>query len=157
MIKLKSLLKEEAPHQIPWRDLPPLEHILNMVKKLMDEQNIDVSMLNGKEYRNVVEQCIKNIYPYQTLHFNSFDGYNKVVQRIADEWFIRKYIISKSNVDNEKFPLTNLDIEKYTGIRPGLIYKDIFSLVTSQKNKNPNTTKREYIELIKSFLASKHD
>ena len=111
MIKLKTLLTEERLHQYDWRKLPIMEHIFNMIDKMAKEQGIDLDNLPKGEERAVVENGIRIIYQYTTLKFNSYDEYLKLVRRIADEWFIRKYVRSKTNITENVNPKTWFEIK----------------------------------------------
>jgi hypothetical protein len=97
MIKLKQLVEN-------WRDLPPQEHILNMVPILIKQAGIA-----GNSDRETVENAIKQVYPYNTVT-HTFSDYNQVVKRIADEYFIRRHVRSKSGQSEEvmtEMPVTH--------------------------------------------------
>ena len=54
----------------------------------------------------------------------------------------------------DKLPVTGDDL-KLLGLKQGPLYKELLDLVRDKQLENPNTTKEEYLELIKQYLKSK--
>jgi len=55
----------------------------------------------------------------------------------------------------QKVPVTGEDL-KVLGLKPGPLFKDLIDLVKDKQLEAPNTTKEQYLELIKSHLKSKN-
>ena len=55
----------------------------------------------------------------------------------------------------QKVPITGEDL-KVLGLKPGPLFKDLIDLVKDKQLEAPNTTKEQYLELIKSHLKSKN-
>lgn len=54
---------------------------------------------------------------------------------------------------NEKLPVTGEDLIKL-GLRPGPLFSKLLELVKDKQLENPNTSKEEYLELIKNYLQN---
>jgi len=54
----------------------------------------------------------------------------------------------------QKLPVSGEDL-KQLGLTPGPLYKELLDLVKDKQLENPNTTKDEYLELIKTHLKTK--
>ena len=55
---------------------------------------------------------------------------------------------------NAKLPVTGEDL-KNLGLKQGPLFKELLDLVKDQQLENPNTSKEEYLDLIKAHLSSK--
>lgn len=55
---------------------------------------------------------------------------------------------------NDKLPVSGDDL-KQLGLSPGPLYKELLDLVRDLRLENPNTSKEEYLEMIKNHLKSK--
>jgi tRNA nucleotidyltransferase/poly(A) polymerase len=55
---------------------------------------------------------------------------------------------------NSKLPVTGEDL-KNLGLKQGPLFKELLDLVKDQQLENPNTSKEEYLDLIKAHLSSK--
>lgn len=55
---------------------------------------------------------------------------------------------------NQKLPVTGDDLQQL-GLKPGPLYKELLDLVRDTQLENPNTTKDEYLIIIKSHLNGK--
>lgn len=55
----------------------------------------------------------------------------------------------------DKLPLTGNDLIKM-GIKPGPIYKELLGVVGDKQLETPNSTKGEYIEVVKNYLKNKN-
>lgn len=97
MIKLKTLLTESGERmEHDWRLLPRIIFWMDAIERHKKETNYVPA--SDKEEREFVEQFLR--YNIRNFMKNSFlyDTANieKEIQRIADEYFMRKYIRSKS-------------------------------------------------------------
>jgi len=54
---------------------------------------------------------------------------------------------------NEKLPVTGSDLMDL-GLKQGPLFKQLLDLVKDKQLENPNTTKEEYLEMIKQYLKN---
>jgi hypothetical protein len=101
MIKLKSLIKEETLHKHDWRDLPKMMFWMDAISRHYKETKYTPA--SKEEERQFVEEFLR--YNIRNFMKNSFlvdsADIEKEIVRISDEWFLEKYIRSKSTQRNE--------------------------------------------------------
>lgn len=70
---------------------------------------------------------------------------------------IKRINILKSTIPqkNQKSPITGEDL-KLLGFTPGPLFKELIELVKDKQLENPDTTKEEYIELVKNYVKNKY-
>ena len=166
MIKLKSLLMENEEMERNARSFrfnrgyrPSMEYIFDNIPRIAKECGIDdISKLSKEKERETIEGAIKMFIPFSTVRFNSFEEYLKVIQKIVDEWFMRKYIKSKSTLTEE----TGF-FQKYffcgdcrTILDSGQLFGDATEMAQAIENSTP-LTKLEFIDkIIENSIPKKY-
>lgn len=89
MIRLKSLVEYEVPE----REMPSIDRYIAAIKRDLFG-NRGFSPSSSEEERKGIEQYLNYSLPYKIG--TTSEGRKREINTIADEWFMRKYIQSKS-------------------------------------------------------------